>query len=349
MFDYLNEFLFWAGRNKKDGTYKKAMALKKRGDAYLFNLLCHEWISRFKWTAPENSSGVPCAIAEQLIEKTILFNGCCAFFIHNEMINDVGFQSWRNCRPSGMDELSFYAQARRVQLFDYSGKFVTNAFPVMDSETSAEIASCALIYDNYTKWTPIRSIIYFCERLSQINASINACIGNILGTSIISCSREQAQDIERQRRAAQIGVPYVVSFDENDPRRSEPKLMTTPGAAEELKVLYEAFDKTHADYLQSIGVRVNNEMNKKSGVTPMEIVENRQNVDINLNAAIMARKKGIEHCEKIGLTGLKFTIDNFVGITADYDKNGKRLEAPAGVNFNLDDSEESEEGRDNVE
>lgn len=341
MYDYLNEVLFLYGKNRRNGTYKKAMQLKKRGDAYLFNLLCQEWVSRFRWKyEPADELKT---VATELIERTILFCGACGFAKYKQTAGEYVEETWRNFRVTGLDSLSFYGYPNSCTLTDYAGHVAGKFLPVQEQET-ANVANCALIYDNFTGWSPLFTVMYFTERLSQLNTSIGACVQNILGTSIISCSREQAREVEKQREGAYIGVPFIVRYDDTEIRPPRPELIATDGAGEELKILYEAFDKTHADFLQSIGVRVNNEMNKKSGITPMEIVENRMNVDLILNAAYAARLKGIELAERIGLSGLSVSLDNFESLTGDYDKNGNRIQ-----NVDPTASEVNKGGGDDVE
>lgn len=327
MFDYLNEFLLFS-RGKRGSVYRQARALKARGDAYIFNQLCSEWSSRFKWTfEPEDGKKT---IATELIEQTILFNSAVAFAKYTNSSGAFSETTWRNFRPSGMDNRSFYGYPNRCTLSNYAGEVMPRQYiPVQPQDTSA-IADCAIVYDNYKRQNPMLTIIYYAERLSTINASINACIRNILGTTIISCSPEQADSILKQREAAAMGIPYILKYNSDTIASDDPRLMSTPGATEALKTLFSSFDKVHADFLQSIGVRVNNEIDKKSGVTPIEIVENRQNVDINLNDALNARKIGISHCERIGLRGLSVSLENFTGKVSDFDATGKRIE-PMGA------------------
>lgn len=340
MFDYLNEFLFLCGSNRRSSTYKRAMAIKKRGDAYLFNLLCQEWTSRMRWTyEPEDGRKT---IATELIERTILFGSVCGIARYRQEAGTYSETTWRNFRVSGMDNLSFYGYPNRCTLSDYSGRAVGQYIPVQEQELDS-IANCALVYDNFSGWNPLLTVVYYVERLSQINASINACVNNILGTSLITCSREQAREVEKQRQSASIGVPYLVRYDDIDVRIPKPELISTPGASEELKTLYEAFDKTHHDYLQTIGIRVNNEINKKSGITPMEIIENRMNVDLILNDAFACRKKCIGLAERIGLTGLSVSLDNFESLTGDYDKNGVRIQNVDPVASEINGGDENNE------
>lgn len=350
MFDYLNECLFLFGKkNRTNNTYKRARALQKQGAAYIFNLLCKEWCARFRWDYdPEDGAKT---IATQLIEKTILFNTACGFAKYKQTRGSYSEETWRNFIPTGMDNLSFYGLPNRCTLTDYSGRISGQYIPAHEEEPDG-IANCVLIFDNVDNWTPLYTIFYYAEKLTQINTSINACISNILGTSLISCTQEQAKEIERQRQAAGIGVPYLIFYDDTDVRPPRPEMLSTPGASEELKVLYEAFDKTHHDFLQSIGVRVDNKMDKKAGITPMEIIENRMNVDLILNESLRARQKGIELAERIGLTGLSVSLDNFENLVGDYDKNGNRIgieETETGEKEEEKEKKEEEDGGDDVE
>lgn len=338
MFDYLSQVItLWGRTNRRDSTYRRAQQIKRRGDAYLFNFLCSEYVSRFKWTyePPDGRK----TIATELIERTMLYGGVCAFALYVQRNRTYRDATWRNFRVSGMDNLSFYGYPNRCTLTDYSGRVTGDYIPVQEQE-DGEIANCAIIYDNFDGWSPLATIFYYVDRLSCVNSSIDACIRNILGTSIITCTKEQARDIEKQRAASEMGVPYLLRYDEDDLRPPSTQLMTTAGAPEELKILYEAFDKTHHDFLQSVGIRVNAEIDKRAGVTPMEIIENRMNVDLILNAALETRRKGIELAKRIGLEGLSVSLDNFENRVGDYDANGNKI-APDG-----NEGKEGKEGGD---
>lgn len=342
-FDYLNECIaFWGRSNRRDATYKRAQMIKRRGDAYLFNLLCSEYTSRFRWgyEPPDGRK----TIATELIEQTILFGGMVAFMKLHLEHGSYAEDTWRNFRVSGADNQSFYSYPNKCTLTDYAGKTYGEHIPVQEQEDDT-FADCVMIYDNFSGWSPLWTIFYYVDRLSVINTSIEACVHNILGTSVITCTKEQARDIEKQRTAAAIGVPYIIHYDEDDLKPPSASIMSTSGASDELRILYSAFDKTHHDYLQSIGIRVNSEIDKQTGVTPMEIIENRMNVDLILNDSLATRKKGIELAKRIGLEGLSVSLDNFENRTGDYDRNGNKIPAD---NQEKDPAEPEGGGEDNA-
>lgn len=335
-YDYLSEILMLYSSRKRDGTYRRAMALKRKGDTVLFNSLCREWISRFKWTVTAKDA----AIDTDLIERAILFDGMAAFRkISREELSSKRFfefgkenggLKWRLFRVSGSDDSSFYGYSNRVNLTDFSGVSYGASLVLEDDDdlTEKEEISekmCVLVYDSVLSAPPILSVLYYAEKLSIIEASINACIQNIMGTTVITCSKEQEKQILKERNAARVGVPWVVRYDEVYKSGEGVTLLTSPGASEELKTLYEAYNKIHADFLQSIGIRANNEVDKKSGVTPIELIQSRQNVDLILNNALNMRKKAIRQLKIMGLNSVKVDLDNFDSIITDYDANGNKI------------------------
>lgn len=334
--DYLNELLtIYAGR-RNDGTYRRAMALKRRGDAVIFNNLAREWMSRFRWKV----SGDGNAIAPELIERSILFDGMAAFkrvskdelFCHQFFTFDkeTDVPEWRLFRVSGSDNLSFYGYPNRATLTDFTGKVYGSCLVKQEGESIEEIdkKSCVIAQDSTLFMTPILFVLYYAEKLSMIETSINACIQNITGTSIITCSKEQEKQILKERKAAKVGVPWVVRYDEIYKSGEGVQLLSAPGSAEELKTLYEAQNKVHADFLQGIGIRANNEVDKRTGVNPLELIQSRQNVDIILNDALEMRKKAVRQLNEMGLSGISVDLDNFEALIADYDANGNRIDEP---------------------
>lgn len=319
MFDYLNEvMLLYGKKNRRNGTYKKAAGIKARGDAVIFNALCERWCSRFKW-----ESKTP-TIATELIERTILFSGVCGLAKYSETSGSYTAESWRNFMVSNIDNQSFYGYPNSVQLTDYVGRNCGTFIPVHDEDTS-EIANCALIYDNPLRVPPLMSLLHYADRLSVLNTAIDACTRNITGTSIIQCTHGQERQIVKQMAAAEMGVPYIVTYDETDIHPMTPQLISTGQMSDALVILYESYDKTMGEFLQSIGINSNAELNKKSGVTPMEVMEDRKVIGLLLNDGLDARRKGIKHFERIGGRGLSVSLERFENPVSTYDNNGNLI------------------------
>lgn len=333
--DYLSEvLLLYGAKNRRNGTYQDAMRIKRRGDAVIFNQLCKKWCSRYKWESDEKS------IATELLEKTLLYNGVFGLSRYIQtMKDDYSIESWRNFMVTDISNESFYGYPNTVRLTDYVGHDCGKYIPVHD-EDDTDIANCALVYADFGKIPPLVELMHYAERLSQLNTSIGACTQNVLGTSIIHCTHGQERQIIKQMTAARVGVPYVVTYDENDIHPTAPTLISTPETSASLVTLYEAYDKTLAEFYQSIGINVNAEVNRKSGITPLELVENRHAVSLTLNDGLNARLKGIEHFERIGGSGLRVTLANFDNQLTEYDSNGQEVGAKAEER-----KEEEEEGK----
>lgn len=339
--DYLNEYIMWTRTRPRDGTYRRALALKARGDAVIFNQLAKEWISRFKWRVPEKAD---VAIASELIERYILFDGMAGFRkVSTKELVDKSFMplgaegkygdtesQWKMFCVSGTDNLSFYGYPTRAFLCDRSGRAYGYSLVQEDGDILDREDMCVLVMDSPLCGYPMVNVLYYAEKLSMIEASINAAIQNILGTSIIECDAEQEKQIIKERKAAQMGVPWIVRRKGIYKAGEEMKLLVTEGSVEALKTLYEAQNKIHADYLQSIGIKANNEVDKKSGVTPLEIVQSRQNVDLILNNAYEQRLKAVEQLKKAGLDGVEVSADNFETKTPVYDASGNKIEEKDG-------------------
>lgn len=313
--DYLSEFLKF-NKKRSDNSRKTAAALKKQGDCYIFNTLCQLYINRIKWTYNPGPEKVK-SIATDLIEKTILFDGFVGFI---QKMPDF----WVNCKFSIINDLSFYRYPAAVQAFDYCGRPQEGEFIPYSPYDYGIKSNCIIIWDNINHTRPIDTIIYYSERLGYINTQINAAITNIRGAQILACTEEQKKAFNQLYKNANYGTPIqFITYDIEDPASLKPILLTTPEIPDVLKCLYEAWDKTFSDFLNAIGIRSNSEMNKKSGVTPLEITENRQNTDIILNSAMETRLQGIEQAKILGLTGLSVSLSNFEPRTVDETANTK--------------------------
>lgn len=314
--DYLQEFLTYNRRIKRrDNSHRDALKLKNMGDSYIFNYLCSVFVNRIKWKYdnPEGNN----TIATELIERQILFDGNACF--HKLKIENA--EAWLNFNASIINNYSFYNYPSSVQIFDFVGRPYGIHVPISKFDIKP-FGDCVMIWDNALRTSPIMNVLYYANRLSYINSQINAAITNLRGTQIVACTEEQKEQAVKTYKMGNDGMPIVfITYHPDDINSFKPILLSSPEIPDVLKTLYEIWDKTMADYLNSIGIRCNNEINKKSGVTPLEITENRQNTDIILNAAIESRLEGIELAKRIGLEGLSVSLSNFEPRTVDQTAN----------------------------
>lgn len=299
MYDYLTEVLYFYGRKNREGaTYRAAKQIKAQGDIYLFNKLCREWASRFEWQCPDD------VMASQ-IEKIILTSGVCG--IYRDANGDI-----KAARATGLAGLNEYGMPNKCSLVDLSGKLVGTFLPIQGVEADG-ISNCVLIYDNYLGDKPMMSIIYYYQRLSQISASLWGGLQNILGTQIIHAPKETMKDVERQREAARLGVPYVISYDTvYDGNNPQIEIIASPPPTESVKLLQESFEKTHHDFLVSIGIYANTEIDKTSGVSDLEISTNIEKTDTILDTAKKSRDIAVKQLKALGINDISYKPAEFL-------------------------------------
>lgn len=320
MYDYLNEVLYFYGRKNRDGgTYRAAKQIKAQGDVYLFNKLCREWASRFVWDTPNEVMG-------SLIEKTILTTGACG--IYRDKNGEI-----KTARATGLAGLNYYGMPNKCTLVDYSGKVIGTFLPQQGVEPDG-ISNCVLIYDNYLGDKPMMSVMYYYQRLSQISASLWGGLQNILGTQMIHAPREAMKDIERQREAARLGVPYVISYDQMyDANSPQIEILASPPPTESVKLLQESFEKTHHDYLVSIGIYANTEIDKQSGVSDLEISTNIEKTDTILETAKASRDIAVKQLNAIGITDISYKPAKFLSqVKQTSEKRNGEQDKKEGIN-----------------
>lgn len=347
MYDYLSEFITFTRRVGDPGSYREALRLKRKSAAVIFNQLCREWASRFTWTATGDAKSIPV----EKLEQMLLFSGYCGFA--KITLDDIltarnidhtplpgGYTGrWKLLNASVSGQLDFDGYPSSLYLSDQQGRaygqYIVHTRD--DYKLPDGIRECVLLSDSAHGQSPIQLVIYYADKLSRIETSINAAIRNINGTTIITAPPEMERQIIKQQKAADAGVPYILKYDIGV--NNEVKIMTSPAMPEVLRTLFEAYNKIHSDFLQSIGIRANNEIDKRTGVNPLEIVQSRQNVDIVLNDAYNMRLYAIEMLKDMGLTGLNCDLSNFAARTMEYDATGKPI---IGGNVKKEGSDDAE-------
>lgn len=309
MYDYLDEYLMITGsKNRKNSSYREAQEIKKKGDAHIFDWMCREWISRFKWTSSEPS------IATDLIEPALLYKGVAGIskFIQKTKIEDFDVEDLRLWLVSATGTLGFYNRPNQVTLTSYNGKAHKKAFPLLEESINSPISDCVLIFDSTRRYPPINTVLYYCKQLSMIQSRQHAGIANILPTTVITAEHEQKMAIEKQRTMANMGVPYVIEINGDTGLPTQPvQLVQNKGIRDELETLYELQEKVKSQYLNDIGIADNAKVNKMSGVNPIEITEGRQAVNLILNDALECRRKACEQVKQLFGIELNVNLTNF--------------------------------------
>lgn len=296
--DYLAEYLHF-NTNRRDRLCEIARNLKRRGHNIIFNSLCNDYINVFKW------QGKHTTIDYDLIEKEIMFNGVVAFTKSLKGLENYPFIA----KATGYTSFGYYCKPTAVLLSDFMGQPRGTQTVVLDSDIDT-LGKCVLCTDNRMGEKPIHVILYYAMQLSTIRTKIIQCVTNIRGASIVSVPEEQLEQAKNIYRDIDEGKSITFLSTSIENLDIKPQILTTDGASEELKTLYESYDKTYNDYLQSLGVQANNEIDKKSGISPVEVVANRSVIRERLQGRLEVRRKAIEQMKRIGIEGIEVSMSD---------------------------------------
>lgn len=270
MFEFYDSFFF--GSNKKSLS-DIGIQNKKWSGLLIFYKLLDLVTGRFTY-------GLPDSMSDRFLEMCLICSGQAAIIEKDgELLN---------LRITAGNTVSRYGYYNNFQLVDYSGRSYGNFIPNCPGNIGADAAlirnrkSCSV--------PPIYRIKWYADRLTRIQGSINSCIMNMRGSTVIQCSKEQEKPIRKAFQDAEDGVPVILSFNEFEGGyQAAPTIITNPQTPALLKELQEAYDKTMADFLTEFGINAHGVINKLAGVSTRELEQNAQATEIALKADYNAR------------------------------------------------------------
>lgn len=297
--DLLNEYLlFTGGRHKNDSTLRSIQRYNDLNSQYIYKTLIETWLSRFKWESKDHQ------LPDWVIPKLVLYNGNLGVCNKTISLGDLSISKPCVGRAVGIDRTSFYGEPVKCQITDLIGRD-SQTYVLPNHWIGDDLANAYLYeYDPITYKRPIDNIVYYADRLCRINKAINALIKNLSGTIIYYGTQEQLKDIQKQRVAAENGVPYIIKKSMMDTTSFES--LATPDFSDRLDKAFQYYDKVFGDYCESIGLRYNAEQSKMSGVTPLEVTEGRSRTDLLLNKEY---ESYLVLIDKLSSFGLDVSVD----------------------------------------
>lgn len=280
MYDFYDMFFF--GQGNKKSLSDLGIQNKKWSGLLIFYRLLDLVMGRFDYKLPDTMDA-------RFLEMCLLSGGQGAVCDYKGEI--------LNLRITAGNRISRYGYYNNFQLVDYMGKSYGSYIPDDPGNIGSD---CVSIYDK-KKLTipPMYRIKWYADRLTTLQGSINSCIMNMRGSTIIQCQKEQEKPIKKAFQDSADGVPVILSFSEFEGGYSiEPKVIANPQSADLLRELQETYDKTMADFLTEFGINANGVINKLAGVSGEELEQNGEATQIALNAAYQARKDGLERVAK---------------------------------------------------
>lgn len=283
MYDLYNAFFFGCGAGKS--AARKGTLTKKWAALNIFYRLLDLVRGRFTYELGPDMDA-------RFLELCLIYSGRAAILDYlGEIVNGEvqAGNSW-----------SRYGYLNNCTITDFMGKSYGQYIPDMPGNVMSD---CVVVYDNGYNVPPIGRIQWYADRLATIQGSINSCIMNLRGSTVISCSKEQEKAVKNAFMNAADGVPVILSFDQHEGGlQLEPRIITNPQTADILRVLTETFDKTMAEFLTEFGINANGIINKLSGISDTELEQNEQMTEIAFNQAYNSRKEGLKRAsEKFGI------------------------------------------------
>lgn len=290
MYEFYDSFFFGSGKKSLSDI---GIQSKKWAGLLIFYRLLDLVTGRFVYTFPDTMS-------DRFFEMCLLCGPGAA------IIKDKSGEVI-NLRITAGNTVSRYGYYNNFQLVDYSGRSYGNFIPNCPGNIDPD---AAIVYNNKSQSVaPIYRIKWYADRLTRIQGSINSCIMNMRGSTIIQCSKEQEKPIKKAFQDAEDGVPVILSFSEFEGGyQQEPRVITNPQTPALLKELQEAYDKTLSDFLTEFGINAHGVINKLAGVSTRELEQNAQATEIALKSAYNARVEGLEKASKMFGAELKCNV-----------------------------------------
>lgn len=280
----MNDFydLFFFGPCHGKNAAKDGVIRKKWGALNIFYRLLDLVRGRFVYELPDTMD-------DRSLELNMIYSGKSAIFQKDGEILNAEVQSGNSW--------SRYGYLNNCTLVDFMGRSYGRFIPNLPGNVMPD---CAIVFDNKYNVPPISRIKWYADRLATIQGSINSCIANLRGSTIISCSIEQKKPIENAYRNAADGMPVILSFDQHEGGlQAGPQILTNPQTPDILKALQETHDKTMAEFLTEFGINANGIINKLSGISDEELKQNVQMTEIAFNQAYKSRQEGLEKASEM--------------------------------------------------
>lgn len=283
MYDFYDAYFFNSGRNK-DGE-KKALIDKNITNIKLFYQLLDIVMSRFIYKLPDTMDS-------RFLELCLLNTGQA---IITEKDGEV-----INLQTIGGSFFDRYGYPSYLEGIDFMGRNYGRFIP--DTPSNSGFSDAVLIRDSDRNTPAIYRIIWYTNRLTEIQTSISAAISNLRGSTIISCTREQGRAVKRAFMNAGNGIPVIFDFGMNQGGyQIKPEVLTNPQTPSILTTLQEAYDKTLSEFYLEFGINTNNVINKLSGVSDEELTQTKQATDIVIKNALYHRRDALNRAsEKYG-------------------------------------------------
>ena len=256
-----------------------------------FNLLVNIVLNQFKW------KNLPKTCDERFMEMSLLFR-CFTAFYKDE--NDIIWSY--SAGPGG--KLTRYGYPSNGYLYALDGTTATCKFywPFMDNTD----ANGVLCMDNKMNYQLLNYVIRGAERIADAKRALDVAANNSKRPFMFQGTEEQCNSIKSLYNDFSNNDPLLI-VNESTLDSMKTGIQPTSFHDTTIKTLWDYYKNTFNDVLQTLGVQVNDNNDKKERMTTGEVAGNINYVLRTLDHRLEERKK---FCDRVNEAfGLNISVD----------------------------------------
>lgn len=256
-----------------------------------FNRLLNLSLNTFKW------DGLPETCDVRLMEQALLWRGMMCFY------RDKQGNVWSySAGPGGKrTKMGYYANGFWYALNGENGQ-CEFYWPFMDNTN----ANAVLCLDNEQQWPHINYIFRGAERIADARRAMDVAAQNSKYPFILQCSEEQKETILSIYNDAYNNEPLIIVHKNND-YTHQPMTLNTNANEGRVKELWDYYQNTYSDILETLGIQTNRNEDKKERMTIQEVSGGTDFVKRNVDYRLKTRE---EFCDRVNEAfGLNISVE----------------------------------------
>lgn len=275
-------------------SYKKKLARYENNIEFQiqFNRGVNLHLDEFEW------GGLPDTCNEEMIEKQLLWRSTAGFY------KDPKTGAILSLGAGIGGRYNMYGKPTEAFLFGFGGvNFRSEIYwPDMDNKE----ANCVLIQDNYTFFPPIYAVEQGAKRIAKAKRNLDVAAANAKFPFILQCTEEQKKAILDIYTDIQENQPLIMLVKGNDITENQSMTMNTNVKEGILKELWDYYTNTISDVMNSWGINMNQNSDKKERMTITEVEGNTDFVKLVNAYRLRKRQEAAENANK--LFGTNITV-----------------------------------------
>lgn len=247
-------------------------------------------LSIFKW------EGLPENINELFVEQALL-NTARVAMIKTDKYGLVLLPF------SDLDSVNLYGQNTGIRLYGRNGESFTGT-PYMEGAAN-EMADCVRMYDNPMRFPYFNYVFQHAEWSSQLKSSLLTASNKLKNPYVFIGDQSEKAQIERAVKAATENEPVLIfgnSLSQENLFRTEDVSLST----DVIQSLKETIDYLEGDYLETLGINANENIDKEERLLVDEVNANNEAINFSIESRLRAREVFCEQCND--MFGLNMSV-----------------------------------------